>query len=130
VTQEENIGVVKRFTEALQHGDMEAAAGELASQFEVDDTDIPDSDGQDSFYTWIGRWNEVFETWRIEDPEWIPVGEDKVLALFRMYATGKGSGIELARDDATITEFRDGKIAKIGYYNDQAQAREAAGLDA
>jgi ketosteroid isomerase-like protein len=45
-----------------------------------------------------------------------------------MYATGKGSGIELARDDATITEFRDGKIAKIGYYNDQTRAREAAGL--
>lgn len=125
---EENVAAVVRFIEAIERGDLEAAAAELAPQFEVDDTDIPDSDGQDSFYTWIGRWNDVFETWRIEDPEYTPVGEDKVLTLFRMVATGKGSGIELSRDDASITEFRDGKVAKIGYYNDQQQARKAAGL--
>jgi len=45
-----------------------------------------------------------------------------------MIVRGKGSGIELARDDAALAEFRDGKIVRIGYYNDQAQALEAAGL--
>jgi ketosteroid isomerase-like protein len=128
VTAEERIDAVRRFIDASQRGDLEAAASELTTQFEVDDTDIPDSDGQDSFYEWIGRWNEVWETWRIEDPEFIPVGEDKVLGLFKIVATGKGSGIELSRDDASITEFRDGKISKIGYYNDQDQARKAIGL--
>jgi hypothetical protein len=27
-----------------------------------------------------------------------------------------------------LSEFQNGKIVRIGYYNDQAQAREAAGL--
>jgi ketosteroid isomerase-like protein len=129
VTADENIETVRRFIDAIQRGDLDAAASELAPQFEVDDTDIPDSDGQDSFYTWIGRWNEVWEKWRIEDPEYVPVGEDKVLSLFRMVATGKGSGIELSRDDASITEFRDGKVSKIGYYNDQQEALRAAGVE-
>ena len=36
--------------------------------------------------------------------------------------------IELTREDATVAEFRAGKIVRIGYYNDQAQALAAAGL--
>ena len=45
-----------------------------------------------------------------------------------MIVRGKGSGVELAREDATLAEFRGGKIVRIGYYNDQAQALGAAGL--
>ena len=56
------------------------------------------------------------------------MGEDRTISLFKMIVRGKGSGIELTRDDAVLAEFRDGKIVRIGYYNDQAQALEAAGL--
>ena len=45
-----------------------------------------------------------------------------------MVVKGKRSGIELGRDDALLAESRDGKIVRLGYDNDQAQAREAAGL--
>ena len=45
-----------------------------------------------------------------------------------MIAKGKGSGIELARDDAVVAEYRDGKIVRIAYYNDRSQALEAVGL--
>ncbi len=60
--------------------------------------------------------------------ELLPAGDDKVLALFRMIVTGKGSGIELIRDDAVLGEFRGGRIARLGYFNDQQHALEAAGL--
>ena len=79
-------------------------------------------------HEWQERWNESWDTWRFEGLELIPCGETKVLALFRMVVKGKGSGIELGRDDALLAEFRDGKIVRLGYYNDQAQARKAAGL--
>ena len=45
-----------------------------------------------------------------------------------MVAKGKGSSIELTRPDALIASFRDGKALKLGYYNDQAAALQAAGL--
>ena len=67
-------------------------------------------------------------TWRIEDIEIRPVGEDRTISLFKMIVRGKGSGIELTRDDAVVAEYRDGKIVRIGYYNDQSQALEAVGL--
>jgi hypothetical protein len=43
--------------------------------------------------------------------------------------TGSGSGIEMKRADALVCGLSDGKIVKMGYYNDQAQALTAAGLD-
>jgi ketosteroid isomerase-like protein len=125
---EANVETTLRFTEALVRGDYNAAAAELEPEVEIDDTDIPESTGADSFHAWLARWDESWESWRIEDLEIRPVGEDGTISLFKMIVKGKGSGIELTRDDAVLAEFRDGKIARIGYYNDQAEALEAAGL--
>jgi ketosteroid isomerase-like protein len=125
---QENVATTRRFTDALIRGDYEAAATELGPNFEIDDTDIPESTGADSFYTWMARWDESWENWRIEDLAIQAVGEDRTISLFKMIVRGKGSGIELTRDDGVLAEFRDGKIVRIGYYNDQAQALEAAGL--
>jgi ketosteroid isomerase-like protein len=125
---EANVEIARRFTESMAGGDYEEAAAMVAPDFTVDDTDIPESTGADSFHEWIGRWDAAFESWRIEDLEVRSIAEDRTLSLFRIYARGTGSGVELARDDAAIGEFRDGKIVRIAYYNDQAQALEAAGL--
>jgi ketosteroid isomerase-like protein len=125
---QQNVATVQRFTEAVMRGDYEAAAAELDPELEIDDTDIPESTGTDSFRTWLARWNESWESWRIEDLEVRPVGDDATISLFKVIVRGKGSGIELTRDDAALAEFRGGKIARIAYYNDQAQALEAAGL--
>lgn len=125
---QENVEATHRFTEALVRGDYETASAELDPRVEIDDTDIPESTGTDSFYAWLARWDESWESWRIEDLEIQPVGSNRTISLFKMTVRGKGSGIELTRDDAVLTEFQDGKIVRIGYYNDQAQALEAAGL--
>jgi len=98
----------------------------LAPDFTVDDTDILESTGSDSFYEWIGRWDAAFESWKIEDLEVRAIGQDRTLSRFRIYARGTGSGVELARDDAAIADYRDDRIRRIAYYNDQAQALEAA----
>ncbi len=125
---EENVETTRRFTEALARGDYATAAKELSPGFEVDDTDIPESTGEDSFFVWMARWDEIWESWRVEDLEIQAVGNEQTISLFQMIVKGKGSGIELERKDAVIAEFRDGKIVRLGYYNDQAQALEAAGL--
>ena len=125
---QENVETARRFTEALLRSDYAAAATELSPDFEVDDTDIPESTGADSLTTWLARWDEIWESWRIEDLDIQAVGADRTISFFTMIARGKGSGIELTREDATVADYRDGKLVRLGYYNDQAQAREAAGL--
>jgi ketosteroid isomerase-like protein len=125
---QENVDTARRFAEALVRGDYEAAATEIGPEFEIDDTDIPESTGADSLTTWMARWDQTWESWRIEDLEIRAVGEDRTISLFRMIVKGKGSGIELERQDATVVDYRDGKMVRIGYYNDQAKALEAVGL--
>ena len=124
----ENVETAHRFTEAILRGDYKSASGELAPGFEIDDTDIPESTGADSLSAWLGRWDEAWQSWRVEDLDIQPVGADRTLSLFTMIVMGKESDIELARKDAIVTEYRDGEIVKLGYYNNQDQARRAVGL--
>ncbi len=128
---QEDVELVRRTLEAFVREDVEAVVAELDPEIEIDDTDIPDAGdyrGHDAFFQWLARWDESWETSRMEDIEVRPGTDDRVVALFRMIAQGKGSGIEVERKDAMVCEVRNAKIARIGYYNDQRKALEAAGL--
>ena len=119
---------MRRWRAAVDSGDYAAAEAELHPDgVEIDDRDIVESTGTDSHRVWLDRWNAAWESWRTEDQEVITVGDDTVLMLLRMIVIGKGSGIELARNDALVARFRDGKIVKLGYYNDQEYERRDAG---
>ena len=124
---QQNVETTRRFTEALNRGDYETAAADLDLELEIDDTDIPESTGADSFYAWLARWDQAWEDWRIEDLQIRPVGADRTISLFKMIVRGKGSDIELTREDAVLANFRNGKIVRIAYYNDRAKALEHAG---
>ena len=122
---------LRRFVEAVGSGDAQGALVELSTEVKIEDTDIPDADdyrGHDAFLAWVAQWDESWSKWRVEDIEVRPAGETSAVALFRMIVTGKNSGIELGRDDAVVAIFRDDKVVKLGYYNDQPKALAAAGL--
>ncbi len=128
---QENVETVRRSLDAFVREDWPAVLAALDPGVEVDDTDIPDADeyrGHDAFFKWLGDWNESWESSRMEDVRILDGGAVKVVALFRQVVRGKGSGIELDRADAMVFEVRNSMIVKLGYYNDQRQALEAAGL--
>jgi ketosteroid isomerase-like protein len=128
----ENIEIVRRSIEATVRGDIEAAAADHHPDIEIDDHDLFDAGlykGHAAYLRWLAQWNESFATWRIEDLKLAATPGDQVVATFVMVVTGSGSGIEMKRADALVCGLSDGKIVKMGYYNDQAQALTAAGLD-
>ena len=125
---EDIVDVMLRMVEATGRRDYQAVLADLDPEIEIDDTDIPESTGTDSYLEWIARWDQAWESWRIEDVEVRPVGNEQVIALFKMVVRGKGSGVELTRLDAVVASFRRGKAVKLGYYGDQARALEAVGL--
>jgi len=45
-----------------------------------------------------------------------------------MTAKGRGSGIEIDREDSLVYDFRDGKAVRLDYFNSREQGLEAAGL--
>jgi ketosteroid isomerase-like protein len=125
---QENLAAIGRIVDAINAKDWQAVLADLDPNVEIDDTDIPEGTGDDSFLTWVNRWDEAWDGWHVEDIETRPAENDKAIALFTMVVRGRGSGVELRRADALVTSFRDGKAVKLGYYNDQAEALRAVGL--
>ena len=126
--------IVRRFVEALVSGrDWQPVLADLDDDVEIDDLDISlDTQryrGHDGFRKWIADWSDSWASWRIQDVEVRPAGEDRLIALFVMFVKGQGSGIDLSRHDALVCTLRAGKIAKLVYYNDQQQALKAVGLE-
>src|SRR5947207_3010675 len=99
---QQNVEAMRRIVEAASRHDYRVALSDLDPAVEIDDADIPESTGEDSFRTWIARWDAAWESWHMEDVDIRPAGDDQVIALFTMVVQGRGSGIELRRADALV----------------------------
>lgn len=53
---------------------------------------------------------------------------DRVVSLFRLRAVGAGSRAVVERRDGIVWTFRDDKLFRVDYFNDQGEALEAVGL--
>jgi len=128
---EENVEIVRRGFMAAAKEDWPNALGTLHPDIEVLDYDIPDAGtyrGHSGFLAWLENWGAGWDEWRTEDPEFRPAGDENVIALFHIVATGGGSGIEVERDDAIVYRIRGRLIERLEYFNDQEKALQAAGL--
>ena len=86
---------------------------------------------------WRGRqeWVEFFRAWTGEFEEYsiqfapvIDAGDDRVVAIYRQRATGKGSGVPVEWHGGMVFEVRDGRAIRTTNYPEPAEALEAAGL--
>jgi ketosteroid isomerase-like protein len=48
--------------------------------------------------------------------------------VLRVFAKGRGSGVNVERVDGAVWTFRDGKCIRLDYYGSKAQAVEAVGM--
>ncbi len=100
----------------------------IGTDIEVYDHDIPDAGtyrGHQGYLSWLADWGEAWSEFNLEPERWIDAG-DKVVFIFQLMAKGRGSGIEVKRRDAMVFAIRDGKQVRLDYYNNEAQALEAA----
>jgi ketosteroid isomerase-like protein len=128
VTPQENVEVVRRGFMAAMEEDWPTALDTLDPAAEIRDFDIPDAGvyrGHAGFLAWLQGWGEGWESWRTDEPEFRAIGDDGVIALFRIVARGGHSGLELERDDAIVYRLREGRIVRLEYFNDQSRALEA-----
>ena len=126
---QENVEVARRFHDHFDRTG-EPLWGVIDSEIDVYDHDVPDAGtyhGLAGFTEWLTNWGESFENSAMELERLVDAG-DQVVSLIVMRATGRGSGVSVERKDAIVSTFQDGKITRIDWYNDQAQALEAAGL--
>jgi ketosteroid isomerase-like protein len=98
---------------------------------EVHDHDIVDAGeyrGRAGVERWLADWAAAWSTYSMQPEELIDAGERRVVVLVRMRATGRGSRVEVEREDGLLYELRDGLIARLDYYNNRPDALAAAGL--
>ncbi len=126
---QENVEIVRRANEQL------LASGELAwdlmhEDITVLDYDTPDQEeyrGHAGVAQWLEEWGAAWSEWTYEPEQYIDAG-DLVVVFTHTTAKGRGSGVELDREEGVVYKLRDGKITDIEYYNDRAEALEAVGL--
>jgi hypothetical protein len=53
---------------------------------------------------------------------------DRVVSRFRLRAAGAGSDAAVERRGGIVWTYRDDKLFRVDYFNDQDEALEAAGL--
>ena len=125
---QENLELVERGFESF------LATGEppwdlFDEEIEVYDHDTPDQ-GSYRGHVGVGRWVEVWGAawaeWSMEPSEFIDAG-DSVVVCVRMKTKGRGSGIEIERQDALVYKVHEGKILRLDYYNSREQALESVG---
>ena len=102
----------------------------MHEEVEVHDHDIVDAGeyrGRAGVERWLEDWSSAWLEFTMDPEEFIDAGE-RVVFLFRMTATGRGSGVRVERQDAMVFEVRDGMVVRLDYYNNRQQALEAVGL--
>jgi ketosteroid isomerase-like protein len=128
---QENLQVVKRAVEAINHRDID---GYLACCTEDVQLTTPTvevggtydgPDGIRRFFTDIADASPDFKI-VIESLE--AVGPDRVLGLMSVTGTGRASGIPIENPTGNVYDFADARIQRIRIFFDRNQALEAAGL--
>ena len=130
---QENVEIARRSLALLSQGD-EAAWDEMPPEFVFDFSrrliDPVVLRGRDEMRAWMERERQMSEGGHVgfEPKELIDAG-DKVLALVRVSARGKASGVPVEAHVWAVCRFSDGKLVEWTYFgDDRAAAFEAAGL--
>ncbi len=79
---------------------------------------------------YFDQFTESFDEFSFETEDFIDLGDDRVLMLFRLRSRGKGSGARVEARPGWIYTIRDGKAVRIEAYLDRAEALAAAELRA
>jgi ketosteroid isomerase-like protein len=103
----------------------------IDEEVEVHDHDILDAReyrGHAGWARWSEDWGAACAEYSVEPEEFIDADDDRVILVLRLYATGRGSGVKVERQDAMVITVRDGKIVRVDYYNSKQQGLESVGL--
>ena len=84
--------------------------------------------GHDGLVQFWADQEDAWEQFSIEVVETIPIDRDRLVAVTRVHARGRGSGIDLEAGGAMLWSVRDGLIQSGKLFQDKDEALEAAGV--
>jgi uncharacterized protein len=130
---QENVELVREGYAAFFRGDVNAvlAGGRLDPEIEVRAAEEFPGEvtyhGYAGFRTYMGRWMESWEQYKVTPEEFIDAG-DRVVVVYRAVGRGHDSGVEVEMLRAHVWTIRDEKAVRWEIFAHPAEALEAAGL--
>ena len=130
---QENVEVVREAVEAFNRGDLDAVLERMHPEIEWQTPDsFPDAAtyrGREEVREFWQTWRNTFRGFRLHLEECVPVGEDHVLATFRVSGEGTGSGVGVESPAVfQLGEVRARQVIWVGMFLTEIDALEAAGL--
>src|SRR5436189_2062066 len=129
----ENVEAVRASMSAYNSGDLDKALSFFDPQIEwrlppdlaLDiESVVRGRDGVREFWAML---DDTFGDFRLEIGSFDDAGE-KVLVTVRLLGYGKRSGAPVATEMHQVAELRDGRITRVDFFLNRAEALEAAGL--
>jgi ketosteroid isomerase-like protein len=129
---EENVEIVRRGTEALQRGDLDAAFADADPELEWEEMPSLGPDAavyrgvdstREAVESWLGMWSD----YRAETSRYVDAGDD-VVVLSTERGRGHDSGATVERELGMVHTFREGKIVRTRLFGSWSEALEAAGV--
>jgi ketosteroid isomerase-like protein len=129
---QENVDVVRRATDALNRGDLDAWMAETDPEVEwyvlSHDPNPGPYRGYHEVLTMVSGWQEAFADFRADAQEYIDAGE-YVIVPTRMRGRPRASDAEVALDEVYVSKIHEGHVVEVREYATRAQAFDALGLD-
>jgi ketosteroid isomerase-like protein len=121
-----------RTVDALDPETLAVAFDFLDSAIEVhEDPRFPEAGiyrGHEAAAAYFRQLTDSFDEFAFEAEDFIDLGADRVLFLFRLRTRGKGSGAAVEERPGWIYTVRNGKAVRIDAYLDRREAFAAAEL--
>jgi ketosteroid isomerase-like protein len=128
VSEQELEELRKRY-EAFARGDWDVAFEGLGPEFEMHDhglLDVPVLRGPDAIREAQAKAADAFGETRFQPARLIDL-DDRILALVRFFARGRGSGVELETKIGQLWTLKDGQAVRLDVYRTWEEAAKAAG---
>jgi ketosteroid isomerase-like protein len=127
----ENVEMARRVFDALNRDDLPAAMKQAAPDFVFDfsrsrglDGGVYERDEMPKFQEVLGGiWESTY--WEVE--EFIEAAGDQLVTVQAAYMRGRDD-IAVQTRGAWLWLFRDGRIARVTFFQERREALEAAGL--
>jgi ketosteroid isomerase-like protein len=128
---QENVEIAHQVLNALTRDDLSAAMKHAAPDFVFDFSRSRSFDGGEYGLdemsvlqeTFVGVWESM--RWELE--EFIEVAGDRLVTVQTVHMRGRDD-IVVATRGAWLWLFRDGRIARVTFFQERREALEAAGL--
>ena len=127
---QENVDSTRRMWDRFLAGDIPGTLAFFDEEIEVHDIPgLPDARifrGHQGYLDQIKKFSEAFSDITYEPLEFIDRG-DKVVSVIRATGVARTGGLEAEATYAQLETWRHGKVVRIQYFTDTAEALEVAG---